>query len=83
MAFQSDRDEKSGEIYLMNLKNKKTTRLTNNNLYEESPCFSSNGKKMLFTRQIKEKKDSVEVNNGEIEGFQGAGPQFYSLGLHP
>mgnify|MGYP006193965591 CR=1 FL=1 len=40
LAFQSDRDEKSGEIYLMNLESKNTIRLTNNDLYEESPCFA-------------------------------------------
>ena len=66
LVFQSDRDDPNGEIYLMNLEDKTTTRLTNNSFYEESACFSKNSKKLLFTREFMEKTDSVDVSNGEI-----------------
>lgn len=51
LAFQSDRDNQNGEIYLMNLENKITTRLTNNSFYEESPCFSKKTVENYFLQE--------------------------------
>lgn len=66
LAFQSDRDNPNGEIYLMNLENKTTIRLTDNKEYEESACFSKNSKKILFSREFLELKDSIKESNSEI-----------------
>lgn len=66
LAFYSDRDNENGEIYVMNIADKTTKRLTNNQFYEESPSFSNNSKKLLFTKEILEVKDSVKASNGDI-----------------
>jgi TolB protein len=68
ILFLSDRDSKDGEIYIMDTLGNDVKRLTTNDLFEDLPVFSPDGKKILFTRTLVEKADSNSktIYNGEI-----------------
>lgn len=50
----------------MDLDGANVTPLTDNDLYEESPSWSPDGKQILFTRQLKDESDTSHAANGEI-----------------
>lgn len=68
ILFLSDRDSKDGEIYIMDTLGNDVKRLTHNDLFEDLPVFSPDGKKIMFTRTLVEKADSNSktIYNGEI-----------------
>ncbi len=50
IAFTSDRDG-NREIYVMNSDGTNQTRLTNNNIIDDHPTFSPDGRKIAFLSQ--------------------------------
>ena len=57
LAFSSERDGNS-EIYVMNLRSRDVTRLTNNDAWDGHPCISSDGKWIVFAS---ERDDNSEI----------------------
>jgi len=49
IAFNSEKDGNSS-IYIMKVNGSRIKQLTNNKLYDERPCWSTDGKRILFTR---------------------------------
>lgn len=64
LLFLSDRDEKNGELYLMNVETLETKRITNNNAFEDVAFFGKNNNEIVFTREVEKKEN--EPFNGEI-----------------
>ncbi|MFN0277184.1 MAG: hypothetical protein ACKVRN_01140 [Pyrinomonadaceae bacterium] len=51
IAFTSDRDGGNSEIYLMNSDGSNQVRLTNNNVVDQIPAFSPDGRKIAYVSQ--------------------------------
>ncbi len=66
VLFLSERDHKSGEIYRIDTTGSSLVRLTYNEYFEDSPVWSRDGKKIIFTRDISDPNDTNAVSNGEI-----------------
>jgi TolB protein len=68
ILFLSDRDHKDGEIYMMDTTGNNIKRLTTNEYFEDLPVFSPDGKKIIFTRTLRDLNDTSEnaTSNGEI-----------------
>ncbi len=68
VLFLSDRDHKDGEIYIMDTIGSNLKRLTNNEYFEDLPVFTPDGKNIIFTRTLRNLKDTSAnaASNGEI-----------------
>lgn len=66
VAFMSDRDSLSKDVYLMKSDGSNVKALTQNDAYEESPSWSPDGAYLLFTRQLRDSTDTSHAANGEI-----------------
>lgn len=65
ILFVSNRDQKLAEIYLMNLKTGKTTRITSNDRLDGSPTFHPDGVTIFYTSFME--RDSLNrITNSEI-----------------
>ena len=66
ILFVSERDSISRNLYIADIDGSNVKPLTLNEDYEESPDWSPDGQKIIFTRQIRESTDTSHAANGEI-----------------
>lgn len=66
ILFMRDIPGGSRDVYLLNMEDSTERALTSNLEYEESPSWSADGKKILFTKQLRDSGDASHAANGEI-----------------
>mgnify|MGYP002138456104 FL=1 len=68
IAFISNRDDENGEIYVMDADGNNLKRLTSNKYFEDAPAWSPDGRKIYFSRELRDVNDTSEksVRNMEI-----------------
>ena len=79
VLFMSERDVLSRNIYVMNKDGSNIKPLTQNKFYEESPAWSPNGQKIIFTRQLRDSTDNSHAANGEIHIMHSDGSNVQRL----
>jgi TolB protein len=75
VVFMSNRNGKSRSVFRMNIDGSALIALTDNSDYEESPSWSPDGRYILFTRQLKDLKDTTHAANGEIFRMRSDGSE--------
>lgn len=83
ILFMSDRDSLSRNIYIMNKDGSDVRSLTKNQSYEESPDWSPDGQKIIFTRQLRDSIDNSHAANGEIHIMDSDGSNVQRLTNKP
>lgn len=85
VVFSSNRDSKSPDIYTMNLDGSSVRRLTANENFEDAPAWSPDGKKIVFSRDIRAATDATpeEASNGEIFVMDADGANVKQLTHRP
>lgn len=66
IAYIGEMDTSGRDLYLMTASGTEVQTLTDNDLFEESPSWSPDGDRLLFTRQYRAETDSGHAANGEI-----------------
>ena len=69
LLFQSDRDHKMGELYLMHITNGSVQRLTTNTVNEDMASWSPDGRKIVFSKDVAKPADDQEATDGDYELF--------------
>ncbi len=79
IVFISDRDGEERELYLMKTDGSDQRRISYNKSYIECPSWLSDGSGIMFTMMVKDKIDTIFVNNGDIHQISKDGKQLKRL----
>lgn len=79
ILFMSDRELSIRNLFIMKSDGSEVRALTMNKYYEESPDWSPDGQKVIFTRQLRDPIDTSHAGNGEIHIMNADGSNIKRL----